>query len=90
MPLPLAYGDDAALERLLPLIRPACTAYFEREVQPHFPDAWIAWDKTRIGFEIPFNRHFYTYKPPRDLAEIEAELKTLETDILRMLGELTA
>jgi type I restriction-modification system DNA methylase subunit len=54
------------------------------------PDAWIAWDKTRVGFEIPFNRHFYVYKPPRDLAEIEGELKTLEMDIVRMLGKLTA
>ncbi|MEJ7746719.1 MAG: class I SAM-dependent DNA methyltransferase [Luteimonas sp.] len=90
LPLPLAYGDKPALDALLPLITPACVEYFEREVQPHVPDAWIAWDKTRIGFEIPFNRHFYTYQPPRDLAEIEAELKTLETDIVRMLGELTA
>ncbi len=90
LPLPLAYGDKPALDALLPPITPACVDYFEREVRPHVPDAWIAWDKTRVGFEIPFNRHFYTYTPPRDLAEIEAELKTLETDIVRMLGELTA
>ena len=90
LPLPLAYGDKPDLDKLLPLIKPACVDYFKREVLPHVPDAWIAWDKTRIGFEIPFNRHFYTYQPPRDLAEIEAELKTLETDIVRMLGELTA
>lgn len=90
LPLPLAYGDKPALDTLLPLITATCVEYFEREVQPHVPDAWIAWDKTRIGFEIPFNRHFYTYQPPRDLAEIEVELKALETDIVRMLGELTA
>ncbi len=90
LPLPLAYGDNVALDRLLPIVRPTCETYFEREVQPHVPDAWIAWDKTRVGFEIPFNRHFYVYQPPRDLTEIEDELKTLETDIIRMLGELTA
>lgn len=72
------------------LITPACVDYFEREMRPHVSDAWIASDKTRIGFEIPFNRHFYTCQSPRDLAQIEAELKTLETDIVRMLGELTA
>lgn len=75
---------------MLPPITPVCVDYFKREVLPHVPDAWIAWDKTRIGFEIPFNRHFYTCQPPRDLVQIEAELKTLETDIVRMLGELTA
>ena len=90
LPLPLAYGDNVALDRLLPIVRPACETYFTREVKPHVPDAWIAWDKTRVGFEIPFNRHFYVYQPPRDLTEIEDELKTLETDIIRMLGELTA
>lgn len=90
LPLPLAYGSDASDDELLPLIGPACIAYFEREVKPHVPDAWIAWDKMKIGYEIPFTRHFYVYQPPRDLAEIEAELKTLETDIVRMLGELTA
>lgn len=89
LPLPLAYGDKPELGELLALVGQPCIDYFEREVRPHVPDAWIAWDKTRVGFEIPFGRHFYTYQPPRDLAEIEAELKTLETDIVRMLGELT-
>ncbi len=89
-PLPLAYGDKPSLDALLLLITESCTEYFEREVRPHVADAWIAWGKTRVGFEIPFNRHFYTYQPPCDLAEIEVELKTLETDIVRMLGKLTA
>ncbi|MFB1029638.1 MAG: SAM-dependent DNA methyltransferase, partial [Thauera sp.] len=50
-------------------------AWFEREVLPHAPDAWIDHDKTKIGYEIPFNRHFYVFEPPRPLAEIDADLK---------------
>jgi type I restriction enzyme M protein len=62
-------------------------AYFEREVLPYLPDAWIAEEKTKIGYEIPFTRHFYKYVPLRPLAEIEAEIKTLEAEIQGMLGE---
>ena len=40
--------------------------YFKREVLPHAPDAWIDHEKTKVGYEIPFNRHFYVFKPPRD------------------------
>lgn len=64
--------------------------YFEREVLPHVPDAWIDHSKTKIGYEIPLNRHFYRYEPPRDLAVIEAEIKALEADIVRLLGEVTS
>ena len=90
LPLPLAYGDKPDIGKVIPLVKAVCEAYFEREVRPHVSDAWVAWDKTRVGFEIPFTRHFYTYQPPRDLNEIEAHLKALEADIIRMLGELTA
>jgi len=65
-------------------------AYFAREVTPHVPDAWIDEDKTKTGYEIPFTRHFYVYTPPRPLAEIDAELKDLEAQIQRLLGEVTA
>ncbi len=65
-------------------------AYFEREVLPHAPDAWIDHEKTKVGYEIPFNRHFYVYKPPRPLAEIDADLKQVTDRILVMLGGLTA
>ena len=65
-------------------------AYMEREVQPHVPDAWVDHDKTKIGYEIPFNRHFYVYEPPRPLEVIEADLQTLETEIGRLLAEVTA
>ena len=49
-------------------------AYFEREVKPFLPDAWIDHAKTKEGCEIPFTRHFYVYKPPRPLAEIDRDL----------------
>jgi type I restriction enzyme M protein len=65
-------------------------AYFKREVLPHAPDAWIDTEKTKVGFEIPFNRHFYVFKPPRPLAEIDAELKGVTDRILSMIGGLTA
>ena len=64
--------------------------YFKREVLPHAPDAWIDPDKTKVGYEIPFNRHFYVFKPPRPLAEIDAELKGVTDRILTMIGGLSA
>lgn len=63
--------------------------YFEREVLPHVPDAWIDEEKTKIGYEIPLNRHFYKYVPPRPLGEIERDIKEIEKDIIRMLAEVT-
>jgi type I restriction enzyme M protein len=65
-------------------------AYFEREVLPHAPDAWIDEEKTKVGYEIPFNRHFYVFKPPRPLAEIDAELKGVTDRILAMIGGLSS
>lgn len=64
--------------------------YFEREVLPHVPDAWIDESKTKIGYEIPFTRHFYEYNPPRPLTEIDAELKAISTEIMELLQEVTA
>jgi type I restriction enzyme M protein len=63
--------------------------YFKREVLPHAPDAWIDQDKTKVGYEIPFNRHFYVFKPPRPLIEIDAELKVVTDRIVTMIGGLT-
>ena len=65
------------------------TPTFKREVLPHAPDAWIDHEKTKIGYEIPFNRHFYVFKPPRPLAEIDAELKGVTDRILTMIGGLS-
>ena len=64
--------------------------YFKREVLPHASDAWIDIEKTKVGYEIPFNRHFYVFKPPRPLAEIDAELKGVTDRILTMINGLTA
>jgi len=63
-------------------------AYFDREVRPHFPDAWIDESKTKIGYEIPFNRHFYVFMPPRSLDEIDADLKGVASRIMTMLEGL--
>jgi type I restriction enzyme M protein len=63
--------------------------YFKREVLPHVPDAWIDHEKTKVGYEIPFNRHFYVFKPPRELAAIDAELKGVTDKIVKMIGELS-
>jgi type I restriction enzyme M protein len=64
--------------------------YFKREVLPHVPDAWIDTSKTKVGYEIPLNRHFYRYEPPRPLEVIEKDIKGLEDDIMKMLREVTA
>lgn len=69
-------------------------AYFEREVLPHAPDAWIDESKTKVGYEIPFNRHFYVFKPPRPLDAIDADLTECTGKILKMIeglsGEVSA
>ncbi|KAB7619596.1 type I restriction-modification system subunit M [Alkalilimnicola sp. S0819] len=70
--------------------------YFEREVLPHVPDAWIDQAKRDpkdgevgvVGYEIPFNRHFYRYEPPRPLEEIDRELKELSGEIQQLLDEV--
>jgi len=70
--------------------------YFDREVKPHVPLAWIDIKKTDaqdgkigiVGYEIPFNRHFYEYTPPRDLAEIDADLDKVTQEILALLNEV--
>jgi type I restriction enzyme M protein len=60
--------------------------YFDHEVKPHVADAWIDDDKTKVGYEIPFTRHFYKYVPPRPLEEIEAEIRQLEGEIVKALA----
>ena len=64
--------------------------YMAREVLPHVPDAWVDHDKTKIGYEIPFTRHFYVYEPPRQLDVIEAEIRDLESEIQGMLAGVLA
>lgn len=64
--------------------------YFKREVLPHAPDAWIDESKTKVGYEIPFTRQFYVFKPPRPLAEIDADLKATTDKILTMIQGMSA
>ncbi len=64
--------------------------YFAREVLPHIPNAWIDHDKTKIGYEIPFTRHFYRYTPPRPLEDIQKDLHQLVSEIQDMLREIGA
>lgn len=59
--------------------------YFQREVIPHVPDAWIDHEKMVKGYEIPFNRHFYKYTPPRPLVEIDSDIQKVENEILALL-----
>ena len=65
-------------------------AFFEREVLPYAPDAWIDDERTKVGYEIPFTRHFYVYKSPRPLAEIDDDLNGVTDRILVMIKGLTA
>lgn len=80
---------DAELRdtEIVPL-KESIEAYFRREVLPHVPDAWIDHSKTKVGYEIPFNKHFYRYDPPRPLEEIEADIKSLEKEIAALLKEV--
>ncbi len=63
-------------------------SYFEREVLPYAPDAWIDASKEKVGYEIPFTRHFYKYVPPRPLEEIDAEINVLVAEIQSLLSEI--
>jgi type I restriction enzyme M protein len=71
-------------------LKESIDAYFQRKVLPHVPDAWIDHGKTKIGYEIPLNRHFYRYEAPRPLEVIEDDIKRLEEEIVKMLKEVTA
>ncbi len=94
LPLPLAYENKKQnkgkvdKDELLELVRDHCEVYLKNEVLPYRADAWIDHSKIKLGYEIPFNRHFYQYEPPRDLAEIESDIKTLEQEIMDMLKEI--
>jgi type I restriction enzyme M protein len=70
-------------------LREEVETYFKREILPHAADAWIDPEKTQVGYEIPFNRHFYVFSAPRSLAEIDAELKVVTDRILAMIGGLS-
>lgn len=90
LPLPMAFGPDKPNDRLVEAFRDTIDTYMTREVLPHVPDAWVEYGKTRVGYEIPVNRHFYVYRPPRPLPEIETDIRKLEGEIADLLKGLLA
>ena len=95
LPLPLDYEGKknkgkVDVEPLLELVQAHCEAYLKAEVLPYRADAWIDHGKIKVGYEIPFNRHFYEYEAPRPLEQIEADIAGLEQKIMAMLKEVTA
>jgi len=87
--VPVAWRDDVTARLETTEYRAAIDEYMASEVRPYVEDAWVDYDKTKLGYEIPLARHFYRYMPPRPLAEIDAEIKALETEIQNLLGEVT-
>ena len=90
LPLPMQFGPDKPNEDLVAAFRKVIDDYIAREVLPHVPNAWVDYTKTKVGYEIPINRHFYVYKPPRPLDEIETDISTLEGEIADLLEGLVA
>jgi type I restriction enzyme M protein len=90
LPLPMKFGPDMPNDDLVEAMRPVIDAYIAAEVLPHVSDAWADYTKTKVGYEIPINRHFYVYKPPRPLAEIETDIVGLEEEIAGLLKGLVA
>ncbi len=88
LPLPIDYSKNAKNDDLLKLVKANCETYLKKEVLPHVSDAWIDHKKTKVGYEIPLNRHFYVYEPPRPLDEIESDIEKVENEILGMLKTL--
>ena len=87
IPLPVGYLDTPPEQRPA-LLEDQAEQYLAEEIHPYLPQAWIDHTKTKIGYEIPFTRHFYTYTPPRPVAEIDAELMQIEAQIQQLLGGL--
>ena len=88
LPLPVGFDNETGLDKLLELVKPHIGAYMQAEVLPHVADAWVDFSKTKVGYEIPINRHFYVYEPPRDLAEIDADLDAVSREIMALLQEV--
>ena len=87
--MPVTFEDDVTGRLASPAYRQAIEDYIEAEVQPYVRDAWVDYDKSKLGYEVPLTRHFYTYVPPRPLHEIDAEIKQLEAEIQDLLREVT-
>ena len=95
LPLPLDYEGKknkgkVDVTALLARVQDHCEAYLKAEVLPYRSDAWIDHSKIKVGYEIPFNRHFYEYEAPRPLEKIEQDINGLEKEIMAMLKEVTS
>jgi len=93
LPLPLDYETPKTKNKvdkddLLALVKDHCEKYLAKEVLPYRSDAWIDHSKIKVGYEIPFNRHFYQYEAPRELEKIETDIDALEKEIMGMLAEV--
>ena len=86
----MGYGRDSPNDSLVAMFRGYCHDHFTREVKPHWPDAWIDYSKTKVGYDIPITRYFYPYEPPRPLEEIETDIKMLESEIIELLKQVAA
>lgn len=92
MPLPairVSYEADATARLSTIEYQTAINHYVSDQVHPYIPDAWVDYDKTKVGYEVPLTRHFYRYIPPRPIAVIAGEIKQLESEIQKLLREVT-
>ncbi|MXZ86094.1 MAG: SAM-dependent DNA methyltransferase [Acidimicrobiia bacterium] len=88
-PMNVAYETDPTARLETDEYRSVVDDYLQTEVHPHVPDAWPDPDKTKLGYEIPLTRHFYTYNPPRSLADINSDISILEDEIQNLLAEIS-
>jgi type I restriction enzyme M protein len=86
---PVTFAQDPSERLKSAQFRHAVDEYVAAEILPWVPDAWVDTGKTKIGYEIPLTRHFYEYVPPRPVEQIDTEIRVLEGDIRRLLGEVT-
>jgi type I restriction enzyme M protein len=85
--LPIGFIEMSEVERSLSVEKQA-ELHLNTEILKYMPDAWIDHSKTKIGYEIPFTRQFYTYIPPRSVEEIKREITGLESEIQNLMKEL--
>jgi len=87
VPLPIGYLELDEAARIAAIEKTA-EDYLNKEILKYVPDAWIDHSKTKIGYEIPFTRQFYTYIPPRPANQLKSEIEKLESELQRLLKEI--
>jgi type I restriction enzyme M protein len=92
LPLPVEYksagGKEPDNEQLVNLVKAHCDAHFEKEIKPNWPDAWIDYSKTKVGYEIPITREFYSFDEPRPIKDVVKEIGDLESKIIELLKDV--